>query len=123
MVGAFPQFRHNITRQGGVEWSGSLRPTVESPVYHVRIVHEPGRTPRVFVNRPVIRRGAPHRYRDGSLCLFWPREWQWSARESLAATIVPWTALWLYYYELWQVTEEWLGPSSPHGPGVAKDVA
>ncbi len=64
-----------------------------------------------------------HRYPDGSLCLYWPDEWGWTARESLAATIVPWTAFWLYYYELWLVTGEWLGPSSPHRLGTGKEAA
>lgn len=30
----------------------------------------------------------------------------------IAKTILPWTALWLYYYELWLDTGKWLGPSS-----------
>jgi len=30
----------------------------------------------------------------------------------IATTILPWTALWLYYYELWLDTGKWLGPSS-----------
>lgn len=32
----------------------------------------------------------------------------------IAETIVPWTALWLLYYELWLETDEWLGPEAPH---------
>ena len=27
----------------------------------------------------------------------------------IANTIIPWTVEWLYYYELWQATGEWLG--------------
>jgi hypothetical protein len=30
----------------------------------------------------------------------------------IATTLIPWTALWLYYYELWLDTGKWLGPSS-----------
>jgi hypothetical protein len=112
---AFPQFVPTITRSGGVVWLGTLQPSVESPVYRVRVVHEPGRSPLVFVDSPRPCRDAPHRYGDGSLCLYWPVEWRWRPAESLAETIVPWTALWLYYYESWQVTGEWSGPSSPHG--------
>jgi len=119
---AFPQFCWRITRTGGVEWVGTFQPTPESPVYEVRIVHDPDRTPRIYVDRPFIRADAPHRYRDGSLCLYWPKEWRWTARESLAATIIPWTAFWLYYYELWLAIGEWLGPSSPHIPGRNKEV-
>jgi hypothetical protein len=121
--GTFPQFECHVTRRGGLEWRGTLQPTLESPQYCARILHEGDRTPRVFVDRPPIRRDAPHRYSDGSLCLYWPNEWGWTPRESLAETIIPWTAFWLYYYELWLATDEWLGPSSPHGLGSNKEAA
>ena len=123
MKAAFPQFHWRVTRAGGVEWKGALQPTPESHAYDVVILHEPDRMPLVCVERPSIRKDAWHRYRDGSLCLYWPKEWRWSPRESLAETIVPWTAFWLYYYELWCVTGEWLGPSSPHRPGTRKEAA
>ena len=32
-------------------------------------------------------------------------------------TIVPWTAEWIVFYELWKITGEWLGPEAPHGAG------
>lgn len=108
----FPGFRYRI-RQGGVVWTGSLQPTPESPVYRVRIRLKRDSAPRVYVDEPRIPR-APHRYEDNSLCLFWPGEWLWNDEESLAETIVPWTALWLYYYELWLICGEWLGPEAPH---------
>ena len=123
MKTAFPQFRWRVTRAGGVQWKGTLQPTPESQAYDVVIVHEPDRMPVVHVERPSIRKDAWHRYPDGSLCLYWPKEWQWSPRESLAETIIPWAAFWLYYYELWCVTGEWLGPTSPHRPGTRKEAA
>lgn len=123
MKAVFPQFRFTITRGGGVEWRGPLQPTLDSPFYAIRIVHQADRSPRTYVDRPTLRADACHRYQDGSLCLYWPAEWWWTPRESLAATIVPWTAFWLYYYELWLVTGEWLGPSSPHRPCAGKDAA
>jgi hypothetical protein len=55
---------------------------------------------------------APHRWPDGSLCLYWPKEWRWTGSESITSTIVAWTALWLEYYEIWQTLGVWLGPSS-----------
>jgi hypothetical protein len=27
----------------------------------------------------------------------------------IATTIVPWLALWLFYYEIWRITGKWLG--------------
>ena len=62
------------------------------------------------LNPPLMTRPAeeiPHRFHDGSLCLHYHGEW--SSRHSIAATTVPWTVTWLYYYELWLATGEWLG--------------
>ena len=55
-------------------------------------------------------------YPDGSLCLYWPHEWWWRSDCIIAETIIPWTASWLYFYELWLDTGEWLGPSSHSAP-------
>ena len=111
MAETFPAFTWRPNRQGGITWKGTLQPTAESTVYHVRIEHDDH--PKVFVSEPRIQH-AKHRYCDGSLCLYYPRDWQWSVRANLASSIVPWTALWLYFHETWLVTGEWLGPSSPH---------
>lgn len=119
---AFPGFGHRITRQGGMRWTGKLRPTIESPWYELVILHELNGRPKTWVVSPHLAPNPPHVYRsdDNSLCLYWPKEWSWTPTASLAATIVPWSALWLYYYEAWLATGEWLGPSSPHGPGAPK---
>lgn len=111
----FSQFSYRATRSGGLVWRGDLTPTFESPSYAVRIVHDPGRAPRVFVDNHDLDPGCRHLYPDDSLCLYWPEEWTWSRGESLTSTLLPWIAFWLYYYELWQETSDWLGPSSPHG--------
>lgn len=118
----FPQFQFRVMRGNSLEWRGTLQPTLESPLYHTRIVHEHATSPRVYVDRPTLHGSAPHMYRGESLCLYWPLEWAWRPECSLADTIVPWAALWLYYYELWIVTGEWLGPSSPHQPSLARST-
>lgn len=48
---------------------------------------------------------------------------RWTERACLANTIMPWAAMWLYYYEIWLVTDAWLGPSSPHGMAATKGQA
>lgn len=111
----FPQFRERDNRRGGLRWEGQLRPSPDSTEYSIRIDHDSGKVPRVFVDNPPIDKSAPHRYPGGDLCLYWPKEWRWSANEKLSETLVPWIALWLYYYEIWQFCGKWLGPSSPHG--------
>ncbi|MCW1431349.1 hypothetical protein [Novosphingobium sp. JCM 18896] len=62
----------------------------------------------------------PHLYglyddpRGAELCLYYPDGAEWSEGMLLAETIVPWTAEWLFYYEMWQVTGTWGGPEAPH---------
>lgn len=111
----FPGFQARVQPGECVTWTGTLQPTEDSPVYRVRIVYRRYGPPKVFVVHPRVKPGAPHVYPGGHLCLYWPAEWRWADREPIAETIVPWTALWLFYYEAWLVTGEWLGPSSPHG--------
>ena len=109
----FPGFS-SILRNGRAVWRGKLQPTEVSPVYTVEVRYQLEATPKVRVLSPVLPENAPHLYGDGSLCLYWPEEWRWQQDVILADTILPWTALWLYYYELWLDTGEWLAPSSPH---------
>ena len=102
-------------------WRGPLQPSETSPSYLVEIRLRPPGLPGVRVLSPRLRQDAPHRYGDGTLCLYWPRDWRWQPRSLLYQTIVPWTALWLFYYELWLDTGQWLGPSS-HDPRVRKEA-
>lgn len=61
----------------------------------------------------------PHVY-DDCLCLYTPGQWDRSMQ--IATTIIPWTAEWLFHYELWKATDHWVGggdvyaPSRPEGP-------
>ena len=80
MRATFPDFKHRITRQGGVRWIGKLRPTIESPWYELVILHELNNRPRTWVISPPLAPNPPHVYRsdDNSLCLYWPKEWCWT---------------------------------------------
>jgi hypothetical protein len=55
------------------------------------------------------------------LCLFDPRERSWSNRDNLHETIIPWTAEWLVYYELFLISGVWHGPEAPHGDNNIKE--
>ncbi len=56
----------------------------------------------------------PHRYPDDSLCLYFPKHSEWTPGMAIADSVVPWASLWLYYYELWHSTGEWLGGGAQH---------
>ena len=49
----------------------------------------------------------PHVFRNGALCLHY--RWEWNTRMDIGDTIIAWTSEWLYHYEMWHVTGEWLG--------------
>lgn len=107
----FPGFSFHIHR-GVARWRRLLQPRDVSPQYEIEIEYKWKKLPRARVIRPKLVPDAPHRYGDGTLCLYWPQEWHWSADQLIAATMIPWTALWLLYYELWLDTGKWLGTSS-----------
>jgi hypothetical protein len=107
----------------GFKWQGSgcqcflrgaLRPTSTSKVYQVNIRYQPDKIPLVNVAAPEIDEEAPHLYGDSSLCLFHPGVFNWHGRRTLARCIVPWTTMWLYFYEKWQELGVWFGPEVPH---------
>lgn len=114
----FPGFRCSCKQHSTrVVWTGHLQPTDSSELYEVEITLIHGKPPRVQVLQPMLRKDAPHRYEDGRLCLYFPSDEQrhrWHPGQYIAKTIVPWTAEWLYFYELWIQTGTWLGPEAPH---------
>lgn len=112
----FAGFTHTRGANGGESvWHGTLQPSVGSPAYTVDVRYRVGSIPRVWVRSPLLRENAPHRYPDGHLCLYTPWEWNWLDSDLIAETLLPWAALWLYYYELWVDTGKWLGPETAHG--------
>ncbi len=97
-----------------VIWTGDLQPTPLSKNYTVRIVYSLGMDqPDVTVCSPVLVKrndeSIPHVYPGNKLCLFRPKKKEWTKEKLISKTIVPWISLWLYYYELWHATGEWLG--------------
>lgn len=96
-----------------VRWVGEIQPRELSQRYRIKIIHQLHKMPEVFVLRPQLVADVgstiPHTYPGNRLCLYHPKRQEWSQQMHVATTIVPWTSLWLNYYELWQVTGEWLG--------------
>lgn len=107
----FEMTRHY--RQTSVTWVGPIKPTPMSDEYRVSISLRPGFRPVVKVLQPPlrIREGAtclPHFYpHDNSLCLHEAHEWK--STHFVADCIIPWTSLWLYFYEIWLITGSWEG--------------
>jgi hypothetical protein len=114
-----PQFRDEV-RTHKVVWRGTLQPTGLSNTYKIRIDYELGFSPHVFVISPKLHTRAegvriPHLFKEGNLCLYFPWYKEWTPDKFIASTIVPWASLWLYFYEIWHATGEWLGGGIEHG--------
>lgn len=97
----------------GLTVEGLVRPTPISVEYMVRVFLPRTGIPKVVVVRPELvgRYGQriPHRYPDGSLCLYYPPNREWRREFFLSETLIPWAAEWIYFYEIWRVTGNWLG--------------
>lgn len=110
---------------GVLRWDFAVRPSVMSRRYSVRLEYRQHESPSVVVRTPDLvslayDRMLPHVYSQCPvrLCLYMPNTGQWHRSLSLADTIVPWTYLWLDYFEEWLVSDEWQGggvhpPSTP----------
>ena len=119
----FPAFsyRLEIHRQKRMPtWRGELQPTELSPIYGVQIRYAYPKSPSVWVLTPTLESDAPHRYSDGSLCLYYPGDRSWTPGLPIAQTLVPWTALWLAFYEIWLRTGTWYGLEAPHKQAKSK---
>jgi len=114
MEQSFPNFKY-FRKNGVVGWIGKLQPTDKSAIYTVEILYHP-RHPRVYIRHPEVLKKAPHRYEDGRLCLYYPKDKSYTEKSIIAETIVPWTTLWLYYYEAWLEEGVWWGDEAPHSP-------
>ncbi|OCA92601.1 hypothetical protein [Pseudobacillus wudalianchiensis] len=109
----FPSFEVSW-KKNTVIWTGNLKPTEMSATYTIQISYSLDmKKPEIIVLSPKLKRredeAIPHIYPEEKLCLFQPRKKEWTKETFIADTIVPWTSLWLYYYEMWHATGAWLG--------------
>ncbi len=107
---------HGVVRRGELVWDMQIRPSPLGRLYAVRIRYRRGDTPEVVVISPDLNelaagRYLPHVYstKPVRLCLFDPQTEEWSPRSSIADAIVPWTYVWLFFFEEWLVSDEWKG--------------
>jgi hypothetical protein len=111
---------------GTLSWRYSVMPTLLSREYAVRIEYRQGGTPQVYVEDPDLTilaagRRLPHVYDQSPtrLCLYLPGSGEWESWMRLDHTIVPWTALWLFYFEDWLHSDEWKGGGQHPAEGPA----
>lgn len=113
---------------GRLDWEFETSPSPLSRTYAMRLTFQQGDVPKIYVDKPDLTmlaegRLIPHLYeqRPARLCLYLPRLYEWQSWMRLDRTIVPWSALWLFYFEDWLATGEWKGggehpPERPISP-------
>lgn len=93
---------------------GDIRPTSRSEQYTIEVKYHLKERPKVRVVKPelvVNYKGEkiPHVYPGNRLCLFQPKYSEFTGTKLISDTIIPWTSLWLYHYEVWHITGDWQG--------------
>jgi hypothetical protein len=110
----FPQGKTVLSRSS-VAWIGKIATNDYGRNYMLELRYKQGSVPQVWVREPDLHllagdRRLPHIYeKTGELCLYLPGCRFWVAEKSVAFTIMQWASLWLHYFELWLVTNEWHG--------------
>jgi hypothetical protein len=118
---ALPGFKSYLRRHSCLVAEGDITPTALSETYRVRIEYPQNKWPKVWVHSPkLVPReqdgDIPHMYEQDRICLWMPGSGEWTEGMSVAEAVIPWASEWLYYYELWHATGEWLGGG--HEPGA-----
>lgn len=102
-------------KKGSIELKLALKPTTTSVTYTIKVyAKQNSTTVNIFVVEPKVDflengKKVPHLYSNGSLCLFYPPNNEFNYKDLWSETLIPWTSLWLFYYEVWKETGEWLG--------------
>lgn len=114
MHSRWPGFLFKPESTAASMWTGDLQPTALSDTYKIQVRYVLGFNPKIRVLSPALRTVSdeeriPHRYPDGSLCLYQPAYGEWSSQRFISDTIIPWASLWLAHYEYWLSTGKWHG--------------
>lgn len=86
---------------------------VDFSKYKLKVVCSKIHPPKIFIKQPIIAK-PKHMYKDGSLCLYHWSNFKWGDDKSIARDLIPWTYMWVYYYEMWLSTGIWYGDEYEH---------
>lgn len=116
-----PHFYTNFTSHNGMKVIGALQPTSRSIEYTFVLKYNLSEKPKIKIISPELKKNekgqdAEHLYEFGYLCLYQPKYREFTRTDLLTDTIIPWTSLWLYHYEVWHLTGSWLGGGEHPNP-------
>jgi hypothetical protein len=113
----------NWQRTKTAVFEGDMSPTASKFKYNLRIICSEKKFPKIFVTNITYEERRPeHLYEDNSLCLFYPSANEYKQEDLIFPKLIDWTALWLYYYEIWLYTNEWYGGGISHNKKENKNV-
>lgn len=92
------------------------RINVDFRSYQVKVIYAKWFAPKVYVIEPVLPKTTKHLYKNGSLCLYKPTNWRWQNNMQFDEDLFPTICTWLYHYEVWRDTGNWLGEEAEHDP-------
>ena len=103
-------------------WTGEITPSPNSGTYIIKVKYSYTDGVKVYVVNPkplplaVGQTRLEHVYshEEQRICLYYPDRTEWNSSMWLVQTIFPWASEWLFFYELWLVTGEWLGGGKHH---------
>ncbi|WP_052433554.1 hypothetical protein [Sulfurospirillum arsenophilum] len=126
--GNIPIYQKEWHRDNDYFWfEFSIKPTPISEEYRILFIEFIGYNPYIYLLYPMFpktgskRYPVPHIYNHKTqrLCLTFPDYNEWQSSKTLPDTYIPWTILWLYYYEEWLYSGEWKGGGlEPNDPEV-----
>jgi hypothetical protein len=107
-----PNFTYHVAR-GVLVGKGTIRPAPHCNTYVFEITYRMGEQPTLkIIDPPLCCRAdepkIPHTYGPDEPCVYRPGI-DWSEKDLIGSTIIPWLATWLFYYEIWQAVGVWLG--------------
>jgi len=107
---------HGRLSRGSLVWFYSARPSPIGRLYALELKLQQGEFPQVIVKAPDLNvlaggKDLPHVYeqKPPRLCLFLPWTGEWNPQRTLLETMLPWSVLWLYFFEAWLRSGEWTG--------------
>ena len=103
------------TKSNSTILQGEIFVSPEIPIYKISIKCSVESSPKVKILNPKLKDNTKHLYSNKTLCLYHPANFKWAEKPNfIIKQIIPWTAMWIYCYEYWLQTDNWIGPEFSH---------
>lgn len=109
----YPDFNATLFRSKLIVY-GNIKPTARSEIYSFRLRYSLPNHLDIIITNPKLKPNfkgerVPHVYSGMKLCLYQPNYKEFTPSQYLSRTVFGWISLWLYFYEIWHITGDWLG--------------